>query len=38
MIGYYDLLLDHAFGNYRDLLLAVTLHPAMGVYLSHMGN
>lgn len=38
MISYYDLLLDHAFGNYRDLLLAVTLHPAMGVYLSHMGN
>lgn len=38
MISYYDLLLQHAFGNYRDLLLGVTLHPAMGVYLSHMGN
>nr|WP_282452894.1 DUF1800 domain-containing protein [Lysobacter sp. CAU 1642] len=35
---YYDLLLDHAFGNYRDLLEAVTLHPTMGVYLSMMGN
>jgi uncharacterized protein (DUF1800 family) len=35
---YYDTLLDHAFGNFRDLLLAVTLHPAMGVYLSHVNN
>ncbi len=35
---YYDTLLDHAFGNFRDLLLAVTLHPAMGVYLSHLNN
>ncbi|MEM1111016.1 MAG: DUF1800 family protein [Pseudomonadota bacterium] len=36
--NYYDMLLTHAFGNYRDLLLAVTLHPTMGVYLSHLGN
>ncbi|KAA1189624.1 DUF1800 domain-containing protein [Pseudohalioglobus sediminis] len=36
--NYYDTLLKHAFGNYRDLLLAVTLHPSMGVYLSHLGN
>jgi uncharacterized protein (DUF1800 family) len=35
---YYDLLVEHAFGSYRDLLQAVTLHPAMGVYLSMMGN
>lgn len=35
---YYDLLVEHAFGSYRDLLEAVTLHPAMGVYLSMMGN
>ncbi|PLW69239.1 DUF1800 domain-containing protein [Pseudohalioglobus lutimaris] len=35
---YYDTLLQHSFGNYRDLLRAVTLHPAMGVYLSHLGN
>ena len=35
---YYDLLADNAFGNYRDLLEAVTLHPAMGVYLSMLGN
>ncbi len=36
--NYYDTLLEHAFGNYRDLLRAATLHPAMGVYLSHLGN
>ena len=35
---YYDLLLENAFGSYRDLLEAVTLSPAMGVYLSMMGN
>jgi len=35
---YYDVLAEHAFGNYRDLLEAVTLHPAMGVYLSMLGN
>jgi len=38
MIGYYDLLLKHAFGNYRDLLEDVTLSPIMGTYLSHLGN
>jgi uncharacterized protein (DUF1800 family) len=38
MVGYYDLLLEHAFGNYRDLLEAVTLSPVMGTYLSHLGN
>jgi uncharacterized protein (DUF1800 family) len=35
---YYDTLLENAFGNYRDLLLDVTLHPAMGLYLSHINN
>lgn len=35
---YYDTLLDHAFGNYRELMEAVTLTPAMGVYLSMLGN
>ncbi|MCP4299397.1 MAG: DUF1800 domain-containing protein, partial [Gammaproteobacteria bacterium] len=35
---YYDVLAKHAFGNYRDLLEEVTLHPAMGVYLSMLGN
>lgn len=35
---FYELLLDHAFGNFEDLILAVTLNPAMGTYLSHVGN
>ncbi|WP_371866384.1 DUF1800 domain-containing protein [Duganella radicis] len=35
---YYDTLGRYAFGNFRDLLQAVALHPAMGVYLSHMRN
>jgi len=38
LANYYDMLLDHAFGNYRDLLEAVTLHPAMGIYLTHLNN
>jgi uncharacterized protein (DUF1800 family) len=36
--NYYDTLLINAFGNYRDLLRDVTLHPAMGIYLSHVNN
>jgi len=36
--SYYDVLLDHAFGNYRSLLKAVTLAPAMGIYLDMRGN
>jgi uncharacterized protein (DUF1800 family) len=35
---YYDRLVDHAFGNYYDLLMGVTLDPNMGRYLSHVGN
>ena len=35
---YYDVLLDGAFGNFRDLLRDVSLHPAMGFYLSHVNN
>ncbi|NQV86489.1 MAG: DUF1800 domain-containing protein [Woeseiaceae bacterium] len=38
LADYYDLLARNAFGNYRDLIEAVTLHPAMGVYLSMLGN
>lgn len=38
LASYYDLLATHAFGNYFDLLHSVTLHPAMGVYLSMLGN
>jgi hypothetical protein len=36
--SYYDTLLDNAFGNYRALLKAVTLTPAMGMYLNMQGN
>ncbi|WP_235538417.1 DUF1800 family protein [Pelomonas sp. Root1444] len=36
--AYVDLLEQHAFGNYRELLQAVTLSPAMGVYLAMRGN
>lgn len=38
LADYYDLLAENAFGNYRDLIEQVTLHPAMGVYLSMLGN
>jgi uncharacterized protein (DUF1800 family) len=35
---YYDTLLQNAFGNFRDILKAVTLHPTMGVFLDMRGN
>lgn len=35
---YYDIFVRHAFGNYRDILGEVTMHPIMGRYLSHAGN
>lgn len=35
---YADLLEEHAFGNFRTLLEAVTLSSAMGTYLSMKGN
>jgi len=38
LTGYYDMLSEHAFGNYRDLLLDVTLSIQMGYYLSHLNN
>ena len=36
--SYYDMLARNAFGNFRQLLQDVTLHPMMGVYLTHIGN
>jgi len=36
--SYLDMLTVRADGRYRDLLEAVALHPAMGQYLSHLGN
>ncbi len=35
---YYNLLLDNAFANYRDLMKAVSLSPAMGTYLNMANN
>ncbi|RXE87987.1 DUF1800 family protein [Pseudoalteromonas sp. A757] len=33
-----DILIEHAFGNYRELIEAVTYSPAMGTYLTYLGN
>lgn len=38
LASWYDMLSTHALGNYRDLLESATLHPAMGIYLSHIQN
>lgn len=35
---YWDMLAANAFGTYRETLEDVTLHPIMGVYLSHLRN
>lgn len=36
--SFYDILYRNAFGSYKTMLKEVTLHPCMGVYLSHMNN
>ena len=38
MANYYDLLYKNAFGNFRDLLYDISMHPMMGFYLSHINN
>lgn len=38
MAAYWDVLNQHAFGNFRDLLEAITLNPAMGYFLNTRGN
>ncbi|MDP4915825.1 MAG: DUF1800 domain-containing protein [Saprospiraceae bacterium] len=38
MASYHDMLLKHITGNFRDLLMEVSLHPSMGIYLSHFNN
>lgn len=35
---YYDILIENAFGNYRDILDDVTRNVAMGTYLTHLRN
>ena len=36
--SYYDMLAEKSFGNFRDLLESVSLHPMMGIYLSWLKN
>ena len=38
MAAWLDMLGDKGLGNYRSLLEAVSLHPMMGLYLSHLKN
>jgi len=38
MAGYLDTLARGAFGNFRTLLQDVSLHPMVGLYLSHLHN
>jgi uncharacterized protein (DUF1800 family) len=35
---YWDILVKHAFGNFRQLLEDITLNPAMGYFLNTKGN
>ncbi len=35
---YYDILLKHSFGNFRDLIQEITYHPSMGEYLTYINN
>lgn len=36
--SYWDMLASHAFGQYNDALYDASLHPVMGVWLSHIKN
>jgi len=38
IVNYQRVLMNGAFGNYRDLMEAVTLNPAMGSYLNMLNN
>jgi uncharacterized protein (DUF1800 family) len=38
LADYYDTLARHALGNFKDLLKAVSVHPAMAFFLSSLGN
>ncbi len=37
-VNWYDILVNNAFGNFRNLLQDVTLSPKMGDYLTYVGN
>lgn len=36
--NYHDILAKQAFGNFKDLLLDISLNPIMGIYLSALNN
>ncbi|MFO1406541.1 MAG: DUF1800 domain-containing protein [Steroidobacteraceae bacterium] len=38
LADYYDTLARDAFGDFRELMEHVSLHPAMGIYLNMLGN
>lgn len=38
LASYYDILVKHSFGNYRDLLKDVTMSSTMSYYLTYVGN
>ena len=38
LADYYDTLARNAFGDFRELMEQVTLHPTMGIYLNMLGN
>jgi len=38
IVHYYDMLATNAFGNFRELLEQIALHPVMGIYLSMVRN
>jgi uncharacterized protein (DUF1800 family) len=38
LAAYLDILSEHSFGNYRDILQSVSTFPTMGVYLTSLGN
>jgi uncharacterized protein (DUF1800 family) len=37
-LSYYDIFINNAFGNFRDVLGEVTWHPTMGYYLTYVDN
>lgn len=38
VLGYYDIFVRNAFGNYLDILRDVSYHPTMGQYLTYLRN
>ena len=38
LASYYEIFLRNASGNYQDILQEVSMHPAMGYFLSHLNN